>query len=206
MITALTAQNTLGVSNIHAPPPSFVAEQLDAVLSDIHVDTVKTGMLFSPAIMELVADRIAGFNKRIVVVDPVMIAKGGAPLMKKDAVLMLQERLIPLAYLLTPNIPEAEVLTGLTISDEEGMEEACRALFRLGARNILIKGGISPMESPWIFSLTAAVSPASPRPASSRRIPTARDAPLLQPSPLFLPRENRCSQPYPGPRHTSPPP
>jgi hydroxymethylpyrimidine kinase/phosphomethylpyrimidine kinase/thiamine-phosphate diphosphorylase len=144
VITALTAQNTRGVSDIHAPPPAFVAEQLDAVLSDIPIDVVKTGMLYSPEITALVADKLLEFNRRIVVVDPVMTAKGGSSLLARDALIVLKERLIPLSYLLTPNIPEAEKLTGLIIVDEKGMQEAARLLCRMGARNVLIKGGHLP--------------------------------------------------------------
>jgi hydroxymethylpyrimidine kinase / phosphomethylpyrimidine kinase / thiamine-phosphate diphosphorylase len=143
-ITSLTAQNTRGVSAIYALPPSFVTEQLEAVFSDIPLDVVKTGMLFSPEITELVADKLEEYRMKIVVVDPVMTAKGGAALMESDAVTTLRERLIPLSYLLTPNIPEAERLTGRTISDEEGMEEAARILYGMGARNVLVKGGHLP--------------------------------------------------------------
>lgn len=144
VITALTAQNTRGVSGIYAPPPTFVAEQLEAVLSDIPVDTVKTGMLHSPEVIAVVAEKLQEFGRKMVVVDPVMTAKGGAALMESAAVALLRERLIPLSYLLTPNIPEAEKLTGLAIVDEEGMQEAARALCRMGARNVLIKGGHLP--------------------------------------------------------------
>jgi hydroxymethylpyrimidine kinase/phosphomethylpyrimidine kinase/thiamine-phosphate diphosphorylase len=143
-ITVLTAQNTRGVSDIHAPPPSFVGEQLDAILSDIPIDVVKTGMLYSPEITALVADKLLEFNRKIVVVDPVMTAKGGTSLLASDALIVLKERLIPLSYLLTPNIPEAEKLTGLVIVDEEGMQEAARVLCSMGARNVLIKGGHLP--------------------------------------------------------------
>jgi hydroxymethylpyrimidine kinase/phosphomethylpyrimidine kinase/thiamine-phosphate diphosphorylase len=141
VITALTAQNSRGVTAIHSPPPSFVGEQLDAVLSDIPVDVVKTGMLYSPEITALVTDKLREYGRKIVVVDPVMTAKGGATLMTRESLIILKERLVPLAYLLTPNIPEAEKLTGLTIVDEEGMQEAARALCRMGARNVLVKGG-----------------------------------------------------------------
>jgi hydroxymethylpyrimidine kinase/phosphomethylpyrimidine kinase/thiamine-phosphate diphosphorylase len=141
VITALTAQNTRGVAGIHAVPPEFVAEQLDAVLSDIPVDVVKTGMLFSAGAIERLAEKLAEFGRRIVVVDPVMLATGGASLIDGSAVTALKERLLPLAYLLTPNIPEAEKLTGLTITDEAGMEEAARRIRQLGVRNVLVKGG-----------------------------------------------------------------
>ena len=144
VITSLTAQNTRGISGIHTPPPAFVAEQLDAVLSDISVDTVKTGMLYSPETIALVTDKLREFDRKIIVVDPVMTAKGGVALMEREAVTILKERLIPCAYLLTPNIPEAEKLTGSAIADEEGMREAARILCRMGARNVLIKGGHLP--------------------------------------------------------------
>jgi hydroxymethylpyrimidine kinase/phosphomethylpyrimidine kinase/thiamine-phosphate diphosphorylase len=143
-ITALTAQNTRGVSDIHAPPPAFLGEQLDAVLSDIAIDVVKTGMLFSPEITAVVADKLREYDRRIVVVDPVMTAKGGGSLIARESLIILKERLIPISYLLTPNIPEAERLTGLSIVDEEGMQEAARALCRMGARNVLVKGGHLP--------------------------------------------------------------
>jgi hydroxymethylpyrimidine kinase/phosphomethylpyrimidine kinase/thiamine-phosphate diphosphorylase len=102
---------------------------------------VKTGMLFSPEITAVVADKLVEYKRRIIVVDPVMTAKGGSSLLARESLIVLKERLIPLSYLLTPNIPEAERLTGLAITDEEGMREAARALHRLGARNVLIKGG-----------------------------------------------------------------
>jgi hydroxymethylpyrimidine kinase/phosphomethylpyrimidine kinase/thiamine-phosphate diphosphorylase len=141
VLTALTAQNTRGVAGIHGVPPEFVTEQLDAVLSDIPADVVKTGMLFSAEIIAVVAEKLAEYRKRIVVLDPVMVAKGGASLIDRTAVNVLKERLLPRTYLLTPNIPEAERLTGMTIADEEGMQEAARRLHRMGARNVLVKGG-----------------------------------------------------------------
>ncbi len=141
IITALTAQNTRGVAGIHGVPPAFVAEQLDAVLSDLPIDVVKTGMLFSAGVIERLAEKLAEFNRRIVVVDPVMLATGGASLTDGNAVTALKERLFPLTYLLTPNIPEAEKLTGLTIVDEAGMEEAAQRIQQMGTRNVLIKGG-----------------------------------------------------------------
>ncbi len=141
VITALTAQNTRGVTAIHGAPPAFVAGQLTTVLSDIPVDVVKTGMLLSAEIIATVAGQLAAFHKRLVVVDPVMIAKGGASLIDTDAVTALKRELLPLTYLLTPNIPEAEALTGLAIRDETEMEAAGRAIGGMGVANVLIKGG-----------------------------------------------------------------
>ena len=140
-ITALTAQNSRGVSAIHPVPPAFLAEQIDAVLSDIPIDVVKVGMLSSPENAAILADKLAAYGTRIVVLDPVMSAKGGMALLEDEALSVLKKRLIPLSYLLTPNIPEAERLTGLAISDTAGMELAARALHLMGARNVLVKGG-----------------------------------------------------------------
>lgn len=140
-ITALTAQNTIGVTSIHPVPAAFLAEQIDAVLSDIPIDVVKIGMLFSPENTAVVSERLAHFGIRIIVLDPVMSSKGGLALLEDQALSVLKKRLIPLCYLLTPNVPEAERLTGLTITDAAGMELAARALHLMGARNVLIKGG-----------------------------------------------------------------
>lgn len=139
-ITALTAQNTLGVHGIHAVPTAFVAAQIDAVLNDIGADVIKTGMLHAAELVELVANQI---EKRglLAVVDPVMIAKGGSALLNDNAIATVREQLLPQAYLLTPNIPEAEALTGRRIVSEEDMLAAAIDLRRLGARNVLIKGG-----------------------------------------------------------------
>ena len=139
-ITALTAQNTRGVSAIHAVPSGFVDAQVEAVVTDIGVDVVKTGMLLNAEIIAVVAAAIERHGI-LAVVDPVMIAKGGASLLQNDAISALCRELIPRAYLLTPNIPEAEALTGLVITDEAGMERAARALQSLGAANVLLKGG-----------------------------------------------------------------
>jgi len=164
-ITALTAQNTLGVTGIHPAPADFVAAQMDAVLSDIPVDVVKTGMLFTADIVHAVAESLSSFRKRILVVDPVMIAKGGADLLDRLAVDAFKKRLLPLTYLLTPNIPEAEALTGLRIVTDAEMQKAARMLQRAGARNILIKGGHSGGEESvdLLFESNSLTRFASPR-------------------------------------------
>jgi hydroxymethylpyrimidine kinase/phosphomethylpyrimidine kinase/thiamine-phosphate diphosphorylase len=142
VLTALTAQNTRGVASIHGLPPSFVMDQLESVLSDIPIDVVKTGMLHTPAIVSALAERLGERATLLpLVIDPVMIAKGGAHLMEREAALAFQDHLLPLAYLLTPNIPEAERLLGRTIQNEEETEQAARDLHALGAANVLIKGG-----------------------------------------------------------------
>ena len=141
VVTALTAQNTLGVHGIHDVPPDFVAMQFDAVASDIGVDAAKTGMLSSPEILRVVAVKIRQYAIDKLVVDPVMVAKGGAKLIRDDAREMLIELLIPLALVVTPNIPEAEALTGLSISGPESMREAAVRILALGARHVVVKGG-----------------------------------------------------------------
>ena len=141
VITALTAQNTQGVAGIHPVPVDFVARQLDAVLSDIGVDAVKIGMLFSPELIETVARKLKEYRIARIVLDPVMVAQSGDKLLRDDAVAALKSHLIPLAEVLTPNIPEAEVLLGRKIAAFDEMSDAARTLARLGCRNVLVKGG-----------------------------------------------------------------
>ena len=142
VLTALTAQNTRGVSAIHGLPPSFIIEQLDCVLCDIPIDVIKTGMLHTPAIITALAERLAECPTMFpLVIDPVMVAKGGAHLMEREATAAFLAQLMPRAYLLTPNIPEAERLLGRQIQTENEVEEAARDLQLLGAANVLIKGG-----------------------------------------------------------------
>ena len=141
VITAITAQNTLGVTGVLEVPLEMIAAQLDAVLSDIGADAAKTGMLSSAPIIELVSTKLREWNVDRLVVDPVMVAKGGDRLLREDAVATLKKRLLPLAFVLTPNLPEAEALVGHRVRTREQMEEAARALATLGARHIVIKGG-----------------------------------------------------------------
>jgi hydroxymethylpyrimidine/phosphomethylpyrimidine kinase len=141
VITALTAQNTLGVTGIHEVPADFVALQFDAVASDIGVDAAKTGMLASAEILRVVAAKVRQYKIEKLVVDPVMVAKGGARLIREDARETLVKELIPLACVVTPNIPEAEVLSGMTIAGPEDMRAAAAVIHKLGARNVVIKGG-----------------------------------------------------------------
>jgi hydroxymethylpyrimidine/phosphomethylpyrimidine kinase len=142
VITALTAQNTQTVSAIHEVPPEFVTAQLDAVLEDIEIAAVKIGMLSSPAIIEAVAAGLRRHRPSHVVVDPVMVAKSGDRLLREDAVSALKERLLPLATVITPNLPEAAVLLGTAPArDEAGMIEAAAALRGLGPAAVLLKGG-----------------------------------------------------------------
>ena len=139
-ITVLTAQNTLGVRGISPAATSFLIKQAETTLDDIGADTLKTGMLYNAENVTAVAGLIQKYNL-LSVVDPVMIAKGGTALLKQDAVVALQRDLLPCTYLLTPNIPEAEVLTGQTIRTLEEMEDAARKLQAMGPRHVLLKGG-----------------------------------------------------------------
>lgn len=141
VITALTAQNTQSVSGIHPAPVEFVARQLDAVLSDIGVDAVKIGMLFSPALIETVADKLKAYRVEHIVLDPVMIAQSGDKLLRDDAVEALKTSLIPLAEIITPNLPEAAVLLGQADVEECAMADAAKQLAALGCRSVLVKGG-----------------------------------------------------------------
>jgi hydroxymethylpyrimidine/phosphomethylpyrimidine kinase len=140
-ITALTAQNTVGVSGIHPVPPDFAAAQIAAVLEDIGADAVKIGMLYSAELIRVVAEQLQTFNARNIVLDPVMVAQSGDRLLRDDAVGAITEYLMPIADVVTPNIPEAEVLVGREIRSVEEMRQAARDLGRFGSRSILVKGG-----------------------------------------------------------------
>jgi hydroxymethylpyrimidine/phosphomethylpyrimidine kinase len=142
VITALTAQNTTGVTAVHEAPPEFVGAQLDAVFRDLDVAAVKIGMLGSAAVIEAVAAGLEKWRPRWVVLDPVMVAKGGDKLLHDDAVAALKERLIPLAHLITPNLPEAGVLLNEPAArDRQAMQGQAERLLRLGPRAVLLKGG-----------------------------------------------------------------
>ncbi len=141
VITAVTAQNTMGVQGVHPIPPEFIANQMDSVATDIGVDALKTGMLFSPQIIEVVSQKIKQYHWDRVIVDPVMIAKGGASLLQKEAVDALKRYLLPYAFIVTPNIPEAEELTGLMIKSEDDKLEAAKRILNFGVKYVIIKGG-----------------------------------------------------------------
>jgi hydroxymethylpyrimidine/phosphomethylpyrimidine kinase len=141
VITALTAQNTLGVTGIHPVPPEFISLQIDAVLGDIGADAVKIGMLHSSRVISCIADRLSHYHCSNIVLDPVMVAKSGDHLLKGDAVGMLKSRLLPLAAVVTPNLPEASVLLGKEVTERSQMGDACRELGRLGCRSVFLKGG-----------------------------------------------------------------
>ena len=140
-ITALTAQNTTGVYGILESTPEFLANQLDCIFTDIFPDAVKTGMVSSTALIAVIADKLRQYGARNIVVDPVMVATSGARLISEEAVDALKEKLLPLATLLTPNIPEAEVLSGMTIENATDMEKAARAISEQYGCAVLCKGG-----------------------------------------------------------------
>lgn len=141
VITAITAQNTVGVTAIHEVPVPVIAAQLDAVITDLRPAAVKIGMLASAAIVELVADKLAASGLEQVVVDPVMVAKSGDHLLQPHAVGALITRLLPLAAVLTPNLPEAAVLLGRPVRTLAEQEDAARAIAALGPRAVVVKGG-----------------------------------------------------------------
>jgi len=140
-VTAITAQNTLGVTAVHEIPPEIVAAQIDAVLTDIGADAVKTGMIASSEIIRVVAAKVREYGITTLVVDPVMVATSGDRLLREDAVDALRTELLPLATIVTPNLPEAAVLIGREIASLEGMREAARAIIDLGVHSVIVKGG-----------------------------------------------------------------
>ena len=141
VITALTAQNTQGVKAIHAVPPAFTVEQIEAVLSDIGADAIKIGMLYSAELIEAVAQELKKHGARKIVLDPVMVAQSGDKLLQDNAIEAIKTHLMPLADVVTPNIPEASVLCGRPLTQRSDIESAAEALAKYGSRSILIKGG-----------------------------------------------------------------
>ena len=152
-ITALTAQNTLGVQGVHPVPVDFLRLQIRSVVDDLGVDAIKTGMLGDAATIDAVVDELSRLPNVPVVVDPVMVAKGGHKLLADAAVDHLRRTLLPRATLLTPNLPEAELLTGMTIATEADMHRAARMLLSFGVPAVLLKGG--HLDSPDVVDLLA---------------------------------------------------
>lgn len=140
-LTAVTAQNTLGVHGVYPIEAAGVTAQMRAVLDDFNVGAVKTGMLFSADIIRTVAETLKSYGSPTLIIDPVMIAKGGASLLLEEAVDALKTFLIPIASVITPNIPEAEVLAGMTIKSDADVEEAANRILQLGAGAVVMKGG-----------------------------------------------------------------
>ena len=140
-LTAVTAQNTLGVHGVWPLGPEAIRAQMDAVFADFDVAAAKTGMLFSGEIIGEVAAGLAAAGNPVLVVDPVMIAKGGAHLLREEAIAAMRDKILPVATVITPNIPEAEVLAGMAIRSAQDMEEAGRRLIAMGAQSVVVKGG-----------------------------------------------------------------
>ena len=140
-ITALTAQNTTGVTSIMEVTPQFLEEQIVANVTDIFPDSVKTGMVASSSLIKVIADSIKKFNLKNIVVDPVMVATSGAKLIADDAIISLKKELLPLATIITPNIPEAEVLSEIKIHNSSDMEKAAKIIFEKFGCSVLLKGG-----------------------------------------------------------------
>lgn len=168
VITAVTAQNTLGVYDIHPIPLTTIEAQLKAIAEDFQISAFKLGMLGTAEIIECVSHALAKCRFGQMVLDPVMIAKGGAPLLQQSAVTALKQYLVPLAEIITPNLPEAEALTGIRIIDDRTVEQAARYLQQLGAKTVVIKGGHSGNSQSavcrdWIFSEKQAFTLESPR-------------------------------------------
>lgn len=140
-ITALTAQNTTGVTDIMEVTPKFLEEELDAVFEDIFPDAIKTGMVASSALISVIANKLKGFHAKNIVVDPVMVATSGARLISEEAIDTLKEELLPIATLITPNIPEAEILSEMKIESSQDMEKAAQKMREAFGCNVLLKGG-----------------------------------------------------------------
>ncbi len=140
-ITALTAQNTTGVTDIFETTPKFLGEQIDAIFTDIYPDAVKIGMVSSAELIGVIAEKLKAYGAKHIVVDPVMVATSGSKLLRDDAVQALTSKLLPMAEVLTPNIPEAEILSGMTITDAAGMEAAAMAISEKYGCSVLCKGG-----------------------------------------------------------------
>ena len=150
-VTAVTAQNTMGVKEITLIPKKNVQKQITMILDDIGADAVKIGMLHNVSIIKCVHHILKKYNLKNIVIDPVMVAKGGTKLINNNSITFLKKLLLPLAKLITPNIPEAEVLIGCSISNKEDMIEAAKKILNMGPKNVLLKGG--HLKSKMIFDI-----------------------------------------------------
>ena len=203
MITALTAQNTQGVTGIHQVPADFVTAQIDAVFSDLAVGAVKIGMVAQSAVIDAIVAGLRRWSPKHVVLDPVMVATSGDRLLATEAVDALRTKLIPLASLITPNLPEAAaLLESPWRQSEAAIEQQGRRLLALGCTAVLIKGGHGQGAESIDYLVTPAVSSRSPRRASPPKIPTAPAARcprrLRQVSPKARTWKPRCATPRPG--------
>lgn len=153
VLTAVTAQNTLGVHDVHMMPLDNIRAQIRAVATDFQIQALKIGMLGTTEVIECVAEGVRGNDFGRLVLDPVMVAKGGAPLLHKQAVAALVAQLLPCADVLTPNLPETEVLTGIAVHDDETAVRAASILQNMGAKNVVLKGGhlLGSVCRDWVF-------------------------------------------------------
>ncbi|HBP63194.1 MAG TPA: bifunctional hydroxymethylpyrimidine kinase/phosphomethylpyrimidine kinase [Desulfosporosinus sp.] len=147
VITAVTAQNTQGVFAVEDMSRDVIAKQIEAIFDDIQVDGVKIGMVSQVQTIEVIAEQLRHYSPKIIVLDPVMVSKSGYHLLNKLAEATLIKELLPLAMIVTPNIPEAEVMTNRSISTLKQMEEAAKAIYQMGAKNVLLKGGHLELEA-----------------------------------------------------------
>ena len=195
-ITALTAQNTTGVTGIFETTPEFLAAQLDAVFTDIYPDAVKIGMVSSAPLIRTIAERLRFYEAKHIVVDPVMVATSGSRLLRDDAMQALTEQLLPLAEVVTPNIPEAEILSGLPITDagRSASSTAVPSSARAGTRSTM----------PTTCSGGTAAGSGSVGSASTTPTPTAPAAPCPAPSPPIWPKAMTWTPRSSGPRNTFP--
>ena len=202
-ITAITAQNTVGVTAVLALSPRLVAAQIDAIIDDIGAHAVKTGMLANQAIIDLVARKIAEHRLKNVVVDPVMVATSGDLLIRQNAIAVLRSKLIPLATVVTPNIPEAEVLTGMKLRTAAEIREAAQRIVKMGAKTVIVKGGHLKGPATDLFSTARHLPRSMPREFE----PTTPMAPAVRsppPSRRISPRAQKSPPPWQTPSATSP--
>jgi len=204
-VTALTAQNTLGVQGIHEAPPAFVKQQIESVLSDIGADAIKIGMLHNAEVIEAVHEAIADYVVNVpLVVDPVMVATSGASLLQERAVNALMQKIIPMADLLTPNIPEATALSGIEWGSDEDAGRLTQMLSSLGPKAILLKAAICPETGCAIYWFTRTTRLMCSKGRVLRPpIPMAPAAPSLQPSLAVWPRGWGCAMRSAGRENTS---
>ena len=212
-ITALTAQNTTGVTAIFDTTPQFLAQQLDAVFTDIYPDAVKIGMVSSAPLIDTIAERLHFYGAKHIVVDPVMVATSGAKLLQDDAVQALTEKLLPLAEVLTPNIPEAEILSGMSITNAADMEAAARAISERYGCAVLCKGGHQINDADDLLWQGGTAYPQHPGSGDSvrhdhcqrrrhgSRCPHHQPALRLRRAVQGRPPDQRCRRPFVAQRH-----
>lgn len=202
-VTALVAQNTTGVRGIMEVSPEFLKEQIDCVFTDIRPDAVKIGMVSSIGLIQAIAGKLTEYKAENLVVDPVMVATNGAKLISDDAIDTLKEKLFPIADILTPNIPEAEVLSGMKIKTEEDMMKAAEMIGREYDCAVLLKGGHQINDAnDYLYRVKEAAGSAGN--GSTTRTPTAQDAHFPAPSPPIWRRVLIWTHPWSGRKHISP--